>query len=114
SSVRGAADVAGATVAAVRASTAASALARLLPVATPLPVDGYVAGLAALDEGAAAALLVDDAIGGELAAHAAGRYALVGDRLQDERYVVATATGNRGLLQVVDDVIAGRPTSEPV
>ncbi|HXM55403.1 MAG TPA: family 1 glycosylhydrolase [Candidatus Dormibacteraeota bacterium] len=113
STVRGRDDVAGATVAAVRGSTAAAAAGRLLPGATVLRLDGYVAALAALDEGTAAALLMDDAIGGELVAHASGRYALVGDRLRDERHVVATATGNRGLLQVVDDVIEGRPTSEP-
>ncbi|HEY7200553.1 MAG TPA: family 1 glycosylhydrolase [Candidatus Dormibacteraeota bacterium] len=110
--IGGPADTAGAVVAVVRGSTAAGAGGRLLPGATLLPVDGYAAMLAALDGGAAAAALVDDAIGQGLADGADGRYRLVGDRLRDERYVVATANGNRALMQVVDDVIAGRPSSE--
>jgi beta-glucosidase/6-phospho-beta-glucosidase/beta-galactosidase/ABC-type amino acid transport substrate-binding protein len=113
SAITSAADTAGAVVAVVRGTTADTAGRRLLPAARVRRVDDYPAALAALDAGRAAALLVDDAIGEALAARSPGRYAVVGERLRDERYVVATATGNRGLLQVVDDVIAGRPAGAP-
>jgi beta-glucosidase/6-phospho-beta-glucosidase/beta-galactosidase/ABC-type amino acid transport substrate-binding protein len=108
-----AADTAGRAVAAIEGTTAAANGGRLLRGAVLLPVPDTAAATAALDEGRADALLIDDTIGAALAAHAGGRYAVVGERLRDERYVVATATGNRGLLQVVDDVIAGRPEWKP-
>ena len=98
-----------AVVAVGRGTTAEAAARRLLPGATLRPVADYEAALADLAAGRAAALLADDAILAGLAARDEGRWAIVGEPLRRERYVVGVPTGYRDLLQVVDGVIAGDP-----
>jgi len=116
SPVEGADGTRGAVVAVVRGSTAETAVGQLLPGATVRPVAGYDAGLDDLAAGRATALLGDDAILTGLTARDPGRWSVVGEPLRLERYVVGVATGDAGLLQVVDEVIAGspaRPLPEP-
>jgi beta-glucosidase/6-phospho-beta-glucosidase/beta-galactosidase/ABC-type amino acid transport substrate-binding protein len=109
SPVEDAAGTRGAVVAVVRGSTAEAAAGRLLPGATPRAVADHDAALADLRAGRAAALLGDDVILAALAAREEGRWAVVGGPLRPERYVVGVATGEAGLLQVVNEAIAGAP-----
>lgn len=109
SPVAGAPQTAGAVVAVVRGSTAEAAGGRLLPGAVLRAVPDYDTALADLAAGRAAALLADDAILAGLAARDEGRWAVVGEPLRPERYVIGVATGETGLLQVVDTAIAGDP-----
>jgi beta-glucosidase/6-phospho-beta-glucosidase/beta-galactosidase len=109
SPVAGPAQTAGAVVAVVRGSTAEAAAGRLLPGAILRPVPDHDTALADMEAGRAAALLSDDAILAGLAAREQGRWAVVGEPLLPERYVMGVATGETGLLQVVDAAIAGDP-----
>jgi ABC-type amino acid transport substrate-binding protein len=104
--IAGASDLAGRTVAVVRGSTAESGAGDLLPGAIVLSVADYEAGVAAVADGRAAALLGDDVALAGLAARAPGRFA-VGEPLRRERHVVAVPSGSRQLLQIVNDAISG-------
>lgn len=109
SAVAGAAGTRDRVVAVVRGSTAAAAAGQALPGATILPVAGAEAALAEIAAGRAAALFDDDAILAGLAARDPGRWAVVGEALRPQRYVVGVATGAAGLRQAADDAIAGVP-----
>jgi beta-glucosidase/6-phospho-beta-glucosidase/beta-galactosidase len=116
SPIDGATRTAGAVVAVVRGSTAEAAATRLLPDAVPRVVADYDTALEDVEAGRAAALLADDAILAGLAARDEGRWAIVGEALRPERYVIGVATGETGLLQVVDAAIANDspgPLPEP-
>jgi beta-glucosidase/6-phospho-beta-glucosidase/beta-galactosidase/ABC-type amino acid transport substrate-binding protein len=113
SAVTGGARLRGAAVAVVRGTTAESAATEVLPGATVRPVPDTPAALAELAAGHAAALLGDDAILEGVAARDPGRWAVVGEPLRPERYVAAVANGDAGLLQVVDDAIAGTTPASP-
>jgi beta-glucosidase/6-phospho-beta-glucosidase/beta-galactosidase len=113
SAIDGEAGTRGHVVAVVRGSTAEAAAPWLLPGAAIDPVAGAEAALAELAAGRAAALLDDDAILAGLAARDEGRWAVVGEPLRPERYVVGVATGADGLLQAADDAIAGAPPGPP-
>jgi beta-glucosidase/6-phospho-beta-glucosidase/beta-galactosidase/ABC-type amino acid transport substrate-binding protein len=109
SSITGPAEMRGATVVAVRGSTAELAAPDVLAGARVRPVGGYPAALDALRAGSGAAVLGDDAILDGLAAREPQRWRVTGPPLRRERHVVAVANGNRQLLQIVDDAIAGAP-----
>jgi ABC-type amino acid transport substrate-binding protein len=113
SAVDGETGTRGRVVAVVRGSTAEAAAPVLLPGAAILPAAGAEDALADLAAGRAAAMLDDDAILAGLAARDEGRWAVVGEPLRPERYVVGVATGADGLRRAADDAITGAPPGPP-
>lgn len=111
--VRERADTRGRPVAVVRGSSAEAAFAETLPGAVVRPVAEYEDGLAELDSGRAAALLGDELVLAALRERSGGRYVVGAEALRHERHAVAVTPGQRDLLQLVDDVIEGRPCDIP-
>ncbi len=105
SAIGGAHDLARATVAVVKSSTAEGAIRTLIPEAGVRVVADYGAALAALDGGQAAALLADDTILLGLMRQHPGKYRLAGGLLTDEPYAAAVAKGNHELLDAVDGAV---------
>lgn len=108
--VRERADTRGRAIAVVRGSSAEAAFAETLPGAVPRPVADHEEALAELDSGRAAAVLGDDLVLAALVERSDGRYALGVEALRHQRHAVAVTSGQRDLLQLVDDVVDGRPT----
>ena len=102
----------GATVVVVRGSSAAAGAARTLPGPRVRVVGSHAAALGALASGRASAFLGDDAILQHMSAAEPGRWAIAPPALGRERYVLALPKADAGLRRMIDDAVAGVPSTD--